>query len=77
MKCFFLIALFIFCIAGALQAQQIVKDVNATIAGINTFTSSSITKMTNVGAKTYFVANDATSGNEPWVTDGTEAGTHI
>jgi len=77
MKYFYLILIFNFFITVALPAQQIVKDVNATIAGINTYTSSSITNMTNVGAKNYFVANDASSGNEPWVTDGTEAGTHI
>jgi ELWxxDGT repeat protein len=76
MKYFYFISIFIFYIAGNLQAQQIVKDVNTTIAS-NGYKSSTITKMTVAGANTYFVANDASSGDEPWVTDGTAAGTHI
>ena len=61
----------------SIHAQQLVKDINATIACIQCYTGSKISKMTNIGAKTYFVAEDATSGSEPWVTDGTAAGTHI
>ncbi|MEP6675993.1 MAG: ELWxxDGT repeat protein [Ferruginibacter sp.] len=57
-------------------AQTLVKDVNSTIAA-PFYNSSDVINMTSAGNKTYYVANDASSGLEPWVTDGTAAGTHI
>jgi ELWxxDGT repeat protein len=35
------------------------------------------TKILIVGGKAYFLATDASSGTEPWVTDGTAAGTYL
>lgn len=38
---------------------------------------SSINNMTSFGAKIFFTATDGVFGNEPWISDGTEAGTFI
>jgi len=40
-------------------------------------TSSSPSKLTPIGNKLYFTATTDTEGRELWVSDGTEAGTHI
>ena len=57
-------------------AQQLVKDINSTTT-TNNYRHSNISDVSAVGGKTYFVANDYTSGDEPWVTDGTPAGTFM
>ena len=55
--------------ASTIQAQQLVKDINPG-------PSSSIPQqLTTVGKTVYFVATDATYGQELWKTDGTESGT--
>lgn len=52
----------------------LLKDVNVTSAiGQNSFPSN----FTASGSLTYFIANDNIHGRELWVTDGTEAGTHL
>lgn len=52
----------------------LLKDVNVTSAiGQSSFPSN----FTASGALTYFIANDTLHGRELWVTDGTEAGTHL
>lgn len=77
MKWFLFYSMFILCLVNTSLAQQIVKDVNDVIADIDTYTSARISKMTNRGEKTYFVANDASSGNKTWVIDGTAESTYF
>lgn len=55
-------------------AQNIVPvKVKAVLAADQT--GASIKKLRSLNGKAYFAAIDATSGYEPWVTDGTAAGT--
>jgi ELWxxDGT repeat protein len=49
----------------------LVKDINPGIA------SSGPSTITVFNGKAYFQVNDGVHGHEPWVTDGTEAGTHL
>lgn len=77
MKWLLFYSMFIWCLAKTSLAEQIVKDVNDIIAGINTYNSARIFKMTNPGEKTYFVANDASSGSKTWVIDGTAESTYF
>ncbi len=51
------------------QAQQLIKDINPGPP------SSIPQQLTTVGKTVYFVATDATHGQELWKTDGTESGT--
>jgi len=74
MKIYFLLTAFIFCLV-TVQSQQLVKDINTTIGSLEKL--AGIVGFTVAGDKTYFVANDQSSGYEPWVTDGTAAGTHL
>jgi ELWxxDGT repeat protein len=74
MKIYFLLAAFIFCFA-TVRSQQLVKDIN-TVTG-SLYKTSNITDFTVAGDKTYFVTDDETNGDEPWITDGIVAGTHL
>jgi ELWxxDGT repeat protein len=75
MKPFYSIIFLLACF-NSLNAQQLVKDINTIIAaGANK--GSSISNMVKAGNKVYFTATDKTSGEEPWVTDGTTAGTYM
>jgi ELWxxDGT repeat protein len=72
----FYISLITICTAVSAYSQQLVKDINTIIAaGANK--GSSISNMVRAGNKVYFTASDKTSGEEPWVTDGTAAGTYM
>lgn len=75
MKKFYL-SLITVCTAVSIHAQQLVKDINTEIATA-TNKGSSISDMVKAGNKVYFTATDKTSGEEPWVTDGTAAGTYM
>lgn len=77
MKYFYLLSVIILCSASLVEAQQLVKDVNSTLLNNNSYNASGITNMKAAGTNIYFSANDGSSGDEPWVTDGTAAGTHI
>ncbi|MEO6541986.1 MAG: ELWxxDGT repeat protein, partial [Ferruginibacter sp.] len=77
MKYVYLLSLVIFCSLSFAKAQQLVKDVNSTILSNNSYNASGIVNMKAAGPSIYFSANDGSSGDEPWVTDGTAAGTHI
>ena len=54
-----------------IEAQILVKDINTADA------SSDPKEFLTIGNKTYFSANDGKTGNELWVTDGTDAGTKL
>jgi ELWxxDGT repeat protein len=54
-----------------INAQTLVKDINTADA------SSDPKEFLTIGTKTYFSANDGKTGNELWVTDGTDAGTKL
>jgi len=73
-----LFCLFIFIVCNATasaQSIQLVKDINTGAS--NEYFKSSISNATTIGTKTYFTADDGTSGREPWITDGTAAGTYM
>jgi ELWxxDGT repeat protein len=53
------------------QGVQILKDVNPGVGASNPI------GFTSLNAKVIFSASDGKSGVEPWITDGTAAGTHI
>src|SRR6185436_13776553 len=53
------------------QTFQLVKDCNPGNG------SSAIYNLYELNGKIYFRASDATSGYEPWVSDGTTAGTKM
>src|SRR5690606_40542772 len=60
-------------ITFSLKAQefQMVKDIDPTSGGSSPFF------ITENNGKLYFSANNGTSGEELWVTDGTEVGTQM
>ncbi len=61
---------------GSANGTQIVKDM--VPGGLGFFPSSSRHHIgTVINNKLYFFANDVTNGWEPWVSDGTEAGTFM
>ncbi|RYF87101.1 MAG: hypothetical protein EOO03_11005, partial [Chitinophagaceae bacterium] len=72
MKYFYLLAAFIY-VNIDLQAQSLVADMNASTH----YMPSGITDVKAAGPLTYFAANDGSSGLEPWITDGTAAGTRL
>lgn len=76
MKLFYVVV-FLTC-TTTVQAQtiQLVKDINIGGA-FNEYYNSDISSVTPIGSKTYFTADDGTSGREPWVTDGTASGTFM
>ncbi len=55
----------------SISAQSIVKDVNLSGVGSNVW------NVLVIGNKMYFTSNDGIHGTEPWVSDGTEAGTQL
>ena len=69
------IHLYLICIClvftSSLSAQSLIKDVN--LSGIG----SNMRPMVVIGNKMYFSADDGAHGVEPWVSDGTEAGTQL
>lgn len=57
---------------GTIEGTQLVKDINPG------FASSAPTVLRFAGGKVYFTANNGTNnGFQPWVSDGTEAGTFL
>jgi trimeric autotransporter adhesin len=65
---------FSLCIAFSANAQvSVVKDIVVGTKGACQDTFSMMT----VGTKTFFTANNGVTGNELWVTDGTDAGTRL
>jgi ELWxxDGT repeat protein len=55
--------------AGAFSAPALLKDINPGSA------ASTPTLLQPFGSKLFFLASDATTGTEAWVSDGTAAGT--
>jgi ELWxxDGT repeat protein len=55
----------------SMKAQVLVKDINVADA------SSDPREFLTIGTKTYFTANNGETGNNLWVTDGTEIGTKL
>ncbi len=69
----FSIALFLLFTAAASAQVTVVKDIVVGTKGACQDTFSMMT----VGTKTFFTANNGVTGNELWVTDGTDAGTKL
>ncbi len=68
-----LLSLSIFCLTSLFaQAQQVqlVKDINPN-------GNAEPMRLCNADGNLFFIANDGTSGNELWFSDGTEAGTTL
>jgi trimeric autotransporter adhesin len=61
----------LYCTNAAATSATLVKDINPGTA------SSTITTMAAIGNKVVFHANSLQYGIEPWVSDGTDAGTVI
>jgi len=70
-----IIILLSFTCAFSLRAQSpwLVKDINTTVSF--DVRSSTPSDFLPVGAKTFFLATSEVSGREPWISDGTAAGT--
>ncbi|WP_222837415.1 hyalin [Marinobacter sp. F3R11] len=70
---------------GTSQGTELVKDINDTAAGAGSEPFPLLLDLYQVpptvngdlGSKYLFVANDGSSGQEPWVSDGSEEGTVI
>lgn len=56
---------------GTPGGTRLVKDIVAGTSG------SEVSRVTAMGGKAYFSADNGTQGRELWVSDGTQAGTHI
>jgi ELWxxDGT repeat protein len=61
---------------GSAEGTRLVKDINPGAAGGLKFTGFSF-RITSAGGHLYFSANDGVTGSEPWVSDGTPAGTRL
>ncbi len=61
---------------GTTSGTVLVKNINPTISGGNA-ANSNPNNFTMFNNKLYFTANDATNGDELWVSDGTTAGTQM
>ncbi len=55
----------------ACPSATLVQDINTIAPGF-----ANLDELTTVGSRVFFEANDRTTGNELWVSDGTAAGTH-
>jgi ELWxxDGT repeat protein len=64
---------------GTTAGTQILKDIfpNSAISYGGNFPRPSLRDATEFNNKLYFSANDGVNGVEPWVTDGTTAGTQL
>ncbi len=62
---------------GTVNGTYMVKDINLGIDAFGNPNGSYPDNMTVLNGHLYFIASDATHGRELWVSDGTEAGTHI
>ena len=61
---------------GTLAGTQLLKNIHPTTVD-NNFDTSSVRFLSADATKAFFIANDGTTGNELWVTDGTTAGTNL
>ena len=61
---------------GTLAGTQLLKNIHPTTVD-NNFDTSSVRFLSADATKAFFIANDGTTGNELWVTDGTAAGTNL
>ena len=59
---------------GTLAGTQMLKNIHSTTDPFN-FETNSAVFLSADSTKAFFAANDGTTGNELWVTDGTTAGT--
>ncbi|MFO1050923.1 MAG: hypothetical protein U1F36_01755 [Planctomycetota bacterium] len=60
-------------LSASLGAQNLLRDINSTV---DPSPSSTVyQRAASTGSSLFFSANDQISGEEPWVTDGTAAGT--
>src|SRR4051812_29222041 len=60
---------------GTAAGTHLILDINAAQSGFGGSNPSNFTPLGD--GRALFVANDPIHGNEPWVTDGTAAGTHV
>ena len=59
---------------GTAEGTRLAVDI---VPGLGSPFSSSFGSFRALGERAIFLANDGVHGSEPWVTDGTEAGTHM
>lgn len=60
---------------GSLYAYDVASDTSRLLLG--NFNSSPFDSFVSGSGALYFSTNDVVKGSEPWVTDGTAAGTHL
>ena len=60
---------------GTSEGTQMILNINTEYTGMNGY--SNPVALTRVGDLIYFAAEKPSLGAEPWVTDGTAAGTHL
>ena len=61
---------------GTAGGTTLIRDIRPGAASSGDRTSPDIVK-SGSSEQVYFVANDGVVGSEPWITDGTSAGTHL
>ncbi|PZF74743.1 ELWxxDGT repeat protein [Taibaiella soli] len=76
LKTFTSLILLCFVSTSFAQMPVLVKDINTGPGGFSDIGNSAVAKCTN-GNELYFNANDSVHGRELWVTDGTNAATHL
>jgi ELWxxDGT repeat protein len=62
---------------GTTAGTSMLKDINPGAASSGFFSPSGPRYFLSLGSEAVFIANDGTHGLEPWVTDGTTAGTSL